>query len=299
MNCVPGIPKLPEGNPSDTVLKTYYKKLWIRREYCDRFGLKRFNQIPNLRYCGSHEFENVTAHIKLLEECLESGFSVKINIPKPIGITSCIFPAKASSKGNATDRAKTIVMKSLDKSSNALELQYMVELTYLSCGKSKWYDYNRVILEANGLDVHMKCENDNDNKGDNTDLDNGKKRKRWEKEPEITFKDCLPIEVRCRIGFCDLKRLLIYVAILCNGSVELMVTPSTSMTCIEEWIFFFEFTYGRTTTRWMDYTKNWNLNEKALQSLLKRKIEQELQTRQNWLMYTTVDEDIKLRTTET
>ena len=71
------------------------------------------------------------------------------------------------------------------------------------------------------------------------------------------------------------------------------------MTMIEEWIFFFEFTYGRTTTRWMDYTKDWNLNEKALRGLIKRRLEQELQTRQNWSMYPTVDEDIKLRKAET
>ena len=66
------------------------------------------------------------------------------------------------------------------------------------------------------------------------------------------------------------------------------------MTAIEEWIFYFEFTYGRTTIQWIDYTKNWNLNEKALRSLLRRKMEEELQARQNWLMYSSVDEDIKL-----
>ena len=105
--------------------------------------------------------------------------------------------------------------------------------------------------------------------------------------------------VNRRTGFYDLKRLLKYVAILYNGSVELMVARSTSMTCIEEWILFFEFTYGRTTIHWIDHTKNQNVNKKVLRSLLKRKIEQELQTYRNLLMYTTVDEDIKLRKTET
>ena len=109
----------------------------------------------------------------------------------------------------------------------------------------------------------------------------------------------MPKEVHRRTGFCDLKRLLTYVAIICNGSLELMITPSTSMTMIEEWIFFFEFTYGRTTTFWMDYIRNWNLNEKSLRGLLKRRLEQELQARQNWSMYPTVDEDIKLQKAET
>ena len=41
------------------------------------------------------------------------------------------------------------------------------------------------------------------------------------------------------------------------------------------------------------------LNEKVLRGVLKRRLEQELQTRQNWGMYPTVDEDIKLRKAET
>ena len=77
-----------------------------------------------------------------------------------------------------------------------------------------------------------------------------------------------------------------------------MVNSSTSMTSIEELILFFELTYERTTTRWMDYTKIWNFNEKVLRSLIKRRLDQELEARQNWLMHSTVEEDIKLRKSE-
>ena len=107
------------------------------------------------------------------------------------------------------------------------------------------------------------------------------------KDSESTIKDCLPKEVHPRTGICDLKSLLKYVAIICDGSLELIKTPSTSMTTmIEELI--------RTTTCWIDCTKDWNLNEKVLKGLLERILEQELQACQNWSMYPTVDEDIKL-----
>ena len=65
LKCVPRIPKLAEGKQSLAVLKTYYRKLWIRREYCDRFGINRFNQRPDLRYRGFHEFEEVATNIEL------------------------------------------------------------------------------------------------------------------------------------------------------------------------------------------------------------------------------------------
>ena len=168
LKCVPRIPKLPEGKLSLTVMKTYHKKLWIRREYCDRFGLKRFNQRPDLRYCNNHEFEMVTANIKLPKECIESSFSVKINVPKPIGVGSNLSPAKVYSKGNAIDRANNLVIKSLDKSSSAFPLQQMVELADIDRGKSKWDDYNKSVLENSGLNVHMKDGNGND-KGQDTE----------------------------------------------------------------------------------------------------------------------------------
>ena len=63
--------------------------------------------------------------------------------------------------------------------------------------------------------------------------------------------------------------------------------------------FFFEYTYGRTRIRWEEYQKDWNLDIKTLRSLLNKKIEQELKTRQDWPMYAYVDEDIKLRKKET
>jgi hypothetical protein len=73
-----------------------------------------------------------------------------------------------------------------------------------------------------------------------------------------------PKEVHERTGFCDLKWLLSYVAIMCDGDFEEMITTTTTMTSIEEWVFFLMHTYGRTPNRWEDYVKDWNLREKSL-----------------------------------
>lgn len=48
----------------------------------------------------------------------------------------------------------------------------MLELVDLDCGKSKWGNYNKTTLAVSTIDVHTEC--DNDNKGYNRDLDNGK-----------------------------------------------------------------------------------------------------------------------------
>jgi hypothetical protein len=58
--------------------------------------------------------------------------------------------------------------------------------------------------------------------------------------------------------------------------------------------FFHYYTYGRSRNRWEDYKKDWNLPVKLLRKLLNNKLEQELQTRQNWPMYAFVGEDIEL-----
>ena len=64
----------------------------------------------------------------------------------------------------------------------------------------------------------MTCGGDNDKNKDTKDEDNDKKRKGWEKEPENTVKECVPSENQRRNGFCDLRKMLTYVAILFKGS---------------------------------------------------------------------------------
>jgi hypothetical protein len=71
------------------------------------------------------------------------------------------------------------------------------------------------------------------------------------------------------------------------------------MTSMEEWFFFLEYTYGRSRNRWEDHVRDWNLPVKALRKLLNNKLEQELQTRQDWPVYASVGEDMKLRNKDT
>ena len=65
-------------------------------------------------------------------------------------------------------------MKSLDTSSSAFALQQIVELGDINCGKSKWEEYNKTILEASGLYIHLKSGNVKE--GNDEDLSNNKKR---------------------------------------------------------------------------------------------------------------------------
>jgi hypothetical protein len=152
--------------------------------------------------------------------------------------------------------------------------------------KRRLTDYNSTTLEASGLHVHLGDENLNPR--DDAQLrepNDGTKEPLIKCKPEVEIQMLTSKEVHRRTGFCDLKRLLSYVAIMCNGNFEKMITTTTMMTRIEEWVFFLEYTYGKTRNRWVDYAKDWNLCAKSLRILLNNELEHELPTRLNWPMY--------------
>jgi hypothetical protein len=67
------------------------------------------------------------------------------------------------------------------------------------------------------------------------------------------------------------------------------------MTWVEEWLFFFEICYGRTTIRWEDYVKNYDLREQSLRRVLYQKMGLGIMARDRWPMYAFLAEDLELR----
>ena len=104
-------------------------------------------------------------------------------------------------------------------------------------------------------------------------------------------------DVHRRTAFCDLKRLLSYVAIICNGDLKSL--KSTALTWLEEWVLYMEIIYGRALIRWHDYEKDWKLCQKSLRGILRLKLDVELESRRRWPMYASVAEDLKFRNQET
>jgi hypothetical protein len=80
---------------------------------------------------------------------------------------------------------------------------------------------------ASGLHVHLGDENLNPR--DNPQLrqpNDGTKEPLIECKPEVEIQMLTPKEVHRRTGLCDLNRLLSYVAIMCNGDFEKMITTT-------------------------------------------------------------------------
>ena len=74
-----------------------------------------------------------------------------------------------------------------------------------------------------------------------------------------------------------------------------MTETNSKLTWLEEWLFFFQFGYGRTHVRWCDYHNTWDVRIKAAREIIRKKLQITKQTRGWWPMYVYLDEDEDLR----
>ena len=227
--------------------------------------------------------------------------TIKLKVPVPLGPKSFQQAPKVTSKGNGNTRAVTRILQSVDNTSDAAALQQVLEHHDVAMDRTQWSQYHPTIIASIGLDVHID-KNTRNNRVEELPV----KRKapkvfknRMERTPYVSLKDLTPKEVHRRTGFCDLKRLLSYVAVICNGDLKSLTTTTTALTWLEEWVFYMEITYGRTHTRWEDYEKVWKFRKKSLRGILRQKLDVELETRRRWPMYASVAEDLKFRNQET
>jgi len=307
LTCVQPMPGPLPGNASVKVQTSYNKRLWKRRETLRRLGLSPDDETKDLRFCKSHPWEEKSWSIDAAKVVQEDGSvnkinqTIKLKVPVPLGPKSFQQAPKVTSKGNGNTRAVTRILQSVDNTSDAAALQQVLEHHDVAMGRTQWSQYHPSIIASIGLDVHID-ENTRNNRVEELPV----KRKapkvfknRIERTPHIFLKDLTPKEVHRRTAFCDLKRLLSYVAVICNGDLKSLTTTTTALTWLEEWVLYMEITYGRTHTRWEDYEKDWKLGKKRLKGILRLKLDVELETRRRWPMYASVAEDLKFRNQET
>ena len=111
----------------------------------------------------------------------------------------------------------------------------------------------------------------------------------------ITLANLVPKEVKRRTGFHDLKLMLSFVALICGGDLTIMTRTSSYLTWVEEWLFYFEFGWGRSTIRLCDYTTTYRCREKSLRLVLRAKVSLIKAMRDRWPMYASYAEDAKFR----
>ena len=97
-------------------------------------------------------------------------------------------------------------------------------------------------------------------------------------------------EVRRRTGFQNLDHLLAYTILLCNGDFEKMLDKKTRLTWFEEWIFFFEYEWGRTIGRWWDAEAAMKIGRQRLMIIFQNKLDMSKTCRDSWPRYSSFDE---------
>jgi len=295
-------PELPPGASKQRQI-TRAKKLFKRREWLDRIGRSRLDLAADVRICDQHPMETKTWPIKVQvrdasgQVISTETVSARFEAPVPDGISK---QAETISKGRGTDRKMYRALQDLgSENADILFGQQIVEMQDVSNRKHKLADINPAVRIAAGLDVH------NDEK-ENA----GRRRRHFESpvrkktkatnealrtEPVIQVRELVPREVRRRTGFRDLSDLLSYAAILCGGDIDLLTSTVSRLTWIEEWIFYFEMSYGRTTIRWEDYEKEYDTTQKPLRKIFHNKLELTLSCRRRWPMYASHAEDVEFR----
>jgi len=157
------------------------------------------------------------------------------------------MPSKHASKGIACDQLATHLLSQSDN--NLLVQQQLVEMHDIESGIYQLSEMNPCVRMVAGLDVHLK----NDLKHD---CGNKKSVLKKPKQPtttrrDYTMEECTLTmdkltaeEVSIQTGFENIQDLLIYVAIVCNGSFDKCMQQMSYLGWLEEWFFFFEMMYG-------------------------------------------------------
>ena len=89
--------------------------------------------------------------------------------------------------------------------------------------------------------------------------------------------------------------MLSYIFVVCNGDFKLIVKRSSSLTWYEEWLFHFEWTYGRTFTWWTDAEKESRPCSKVLREICRTKLTLERRIQRLWPKFVSYQEDCLLR----
>lgn len=310
LTAVPPPPTVPRQSSSKNDewkhakrMLTYKMRSYIRRETCDRLGVGRTCAIQDLRYCKSHETEDVHMVVKYTK--FKKAF--KYRFPQPIGGKSLKVSPSTASKGNAAARGMSRVLKDIDTSSSEMAHQVALEIEDIQRGSYALKDINATILQRTGMDVHLLVEKRDQHIGRKRKLlasdsirtiNDSKKMKvdtSYERDPVFEFKNMKPTEVKRLTGFEDIASLLSFASLVCGGNFNVMTTKVSKMTWLEEWIFYFEYLYSRVHTRWEDYAKQMNLREKTLRNVLHAKLKLVVDAKRRWPTYASLVEDETLR----
>ena len=266
--------RVPEPGMRMSKLRSIGKKKFLHAESLRRVGLGSKPITHELRVCSKHGVEEVEKWypITTFKRQKDGGWDERTTWEKAMftvvtdkGEKSTSAPAASLSKGIGRDRvAIRLLNDAMSKAPDpgiALGFQQAVERT--ATEKTPVHSIPGALASEAGLNQYVSPPSTPQKKrfrvASPKKKRNAKRPARaanaWEHAPVIGatgFQSMSASEVKRRTGFADLSMLLGYATVVCNGDIDLLTSPVTCLTWLEEWFLYFEWKWGKTIPRLCD-----------------------------------------------
>lgn len=293
-------------------LKTIAIQNFIRSEFFERMGHGRTGKNltvkdpmrSGLRYCCCHEMEVVTKYVtykwypktkKRKSDVVTDQERITFEVIKGLGRKSFSRPAVTENKGIGFDRD---IARRVDEAfgkehdSWKLVLQQHVELTDDSACSNP--PINERVSRLAGFPARTGLDKPRQKRQRYQREAFPKKRMPWNCEPAVVFA-LDAATVKKDTGFANMLMLLRFVLVVCNGDIEVVTNRATSITWLEEWFLYFEWTWGRSVQRLVDIESKYTICEKTARTIIRQKRKVVLHARLCWPFFATYEEDVTLR----
>jgi hypothetical protein len=102
-------------------------------------------------------------------------------------------------------------------------------------------------------------------------------------------------KIRKKTGFRRCTSMLCFISVITNGCIETMGTTGTTLSWFEEWFYFFERMYSRSTVWWSDFMDKYEKSGNQLRKIFNEKLMLLNNFRKKWPKFVSFDEDNSLR----
>jgi len=319
---------LNPGCRKDTAV-SIAKKTFLHKECLRRLGMKPNEYRAEQRICPKHEFVKVKKSVKVKSylkkkvkgkkdarpeyELVESSRTLKLKLVTEAGVKSVRrrLETDSMSKGNAAGRGLVQKLKAIVSSTEADGEIAAAFNGYVESKEDAHIPMSVMcdsVANAAGIDNGSRLTPSTPSKKMKyvSSSSSGKRSRdggpaadywrdvpAWERPPTVALS--MPArEVKRRTGFSDMRMLLGYVAVVCNGNVGILTKTATCLTWLEEWMMHFQFAIGNSRTL-EDLANDFKCSIYLARNVLKDKRQKVMRAREAWPTFLSHEEDKALR----
>jgi len=288
-------PELPL-HPSITQQITRYKAQFQRNEYTAHLANGQKCKIKVVQFCTCHSSESelfliyvpivIDGTSRIINE-----FIMFLDLPFPHGQKHFKSPPTSISKGISADQLVAGANHEWSYMPGCpSSLWQTVEMTVIHIGEQQLGDINPNVCKATGLSVHERKKQSKQptEKRIAKQFCSMKVAKKMKGKKEsyknylriYKMQNLIPEQVclknwvflKQNTDFCNLRELLCFVAIVCNGDFNKMTKWGSYLSWLEEWLFYFQMIYGHGMVWWCDYAEKYKILQYILCRVFQKKL---------------------------